>query len=307
MMDGTVTAPGRPLTASGEVRRVLYATLGLNILVAAAKIAYGYWADILSIRADGFHSVTDSLNNVIALVGVWMAGHPPDEEHPYGHAKFEIFAGGLIGLSLLFVAYDVSHEAFLRFRGTAAHLPEITGGAFAVLLGTLAVNLAVASYEERVGKRLNSPILLADATHTKSDCVVTSGVLLAVLLVRLGYPAADLIAAIGVSLFIAWAGIQVVRNNLKYLADTALVSPSQIYPLVLAVPGVASAHKLRTRGTPGAVYMDLHIQIAPHLNVVQAHQVTHSVINTIKKNVSGISDVTVHTEPARPHQRYTPL
>ena len=290
-----------------QVRRVLYVEAALNLLVAGVKIAYGYAFHVLSIRADGFHSLTDMLNNMIALGGVWVATRPPDNEHPYGHHKFELFAAGVIGLSLLLVAWNVVGDAVARFQGKVGDLPEIGATTFAVLGGTLAVNLFVAMWEAKKGRELESQVLLSDATHTKSDVLVTLGVMAAALFIHYGYPVADLVAAGGVALFIGWAGVDILRSNLRYLADTAIVDPKRVREIATAVPGVASAHKVRTRGLPGAIYMDLHIQIAPHLNVIKAHQVTHGVIDALKRGLEGIADVTVHTEPAHPHQRYTPF
>ena len=289
------------------VRRVLMVTLGLNLLVAGAKIAYGTIADSLSIRADGFHSLTDSANNLVGLVGVWLAGRPADEGHPYGHHKFEIIAAGLVGVSLLGMAYDVASGAVERLLRGHGVQPDLDFWAFVVLLVTLAINLTVASWEKRRGKALSSAMLLSDATHTRSDVLVTVGVLITVVLVRLGVPGLDVVAALGIAAFIAYAGIQVLRTNLGYLADGAVLDPGAIEKLACSVPGVASAHKVRTRGSPGRVYVDLHIQVVPTLNVVQAHRVTHWVIDVIKKHHPDVRDVLIHTEPAKPEQPFKPL
>jgi ferrous-iron efflux pump FieF len=107
--------------------------------------------------------------------------------------------------------------------------------------------------------------------------------------------------------FIAWAGIDVLRSNLRYLADGRALDADVVERVVLHVPGVASAHKIRTRGAPGAIHVDLHIQIARHLDVVTAHRVTHWVIEAIKREIPGVADVLVHTEPAREGQAYNPL
>jgi cation diffusion facilitator family transporter len=289
------------------VRHVIWVTLALNATVAVAKISYGYWADALSIRADGFHSLTDSANNLVGLIGVTVASRPADPGHPYGHHKFEILAAGLVGVSLLVMAYDVAYGAFERLTGATSALPNITAVAFVVLATTLAVNVLVARYEWRRGRELDSPFLQTDAVHTRSDVLVTAGVLIATVFVRIGYPELDLVAAALVAAFIAWTGINVLRQNLRDLLDTALVDASKVEALALDVPGVASTHKIRTRGVPGRIYVDLHIQIAPHLDVVQAHRVTHAVIDAIKAGIPTVKDVLVHTEPARPGQRYKPI
>jgi cation diffusion facilitator family transporter len=292
---------------ASAIARVLWVTLGLNAAVALAKILYGHSVHALSIRADGFHSLTDSSNNLVGLVGVWLASRPADEGHPYGHHKFEVLAAGVVGLSLLGMAYDVARGGIARLTDPAAARPNLDATALVVLLGTLAVNVGVALWEAKKGRELASPFLSSDAAHTRSDVLVTLGVLATVGLVRLGISLADVVAAIGIAGFIAWAGVAVLRTNLAYLADSARLQTAQIEAVARTVPGVASAHKVRTRGTPGSIYVDLHIQVAPHLTVVDAHRVTHWVIDAIKAQFSGVRDVLVHTEPAREGEPYEPL
>jgi cation diffusion facilitator family transporter len=293
--------------AARAVRRVLWVTLALNLGVAIAKITYGTFAHTLSIRADGFHSLTDSANNLVGLLGVWIASRPADDGHPYGHGKFEVIAAGVVGLSLLVMAFDVARGAVLRLSGVPGPLPDIDARAFVVLLGTLAVNVGVSRWEHARGKALGSPFLVSDAVHTRSDVFVTFGVLLTVIFVRSGFVVLDVVSAFGIACFIAWAGIGVLRQNLGYLADAVVLDPESVVAVACDVPGVASAHKVRTRGMPGSIYVDLHIQVAPHLTVVDGHRVTHWVIDAIKQRFSGVRDVLVHTEPARPDQRYKPM
>jgi cation diffusion facilitator family transporter len=158
-----------------------------------------------------------------------------------------------------------------------------------------------------MGERLNSPFLISDAVHTRSDVLVTVGVLVTTVLVRLGYPGFDTFAALAISGFIAWAGIGVLRANLGYLADARALDTGVIERIVLSVPGVASTHKIRTRGSPGAIYIDLHIQIARHLNTVEGHDVGHLAKDAILRAVPGVRDVLVHTEPAAPGQSFNPI
>ncbi len=285
---------------------MLWVTLGLNLAVAGSKIAYGYSTGVLSIRADGFHSLTDSVNNVVGLLGVYFSARPADASHPYGHAKFEVLAAGVVGVSLLGMAYDVLTSAASRLFGDAPP-PRLDALAFVVLASTLAVNVVVARYERRQAELLGSPFLASDAAHTSSDVAVTLGVIATVGLVNAGFTKLDSIMALGIAGFIAWAGVQVLRQNLRYLADAAAFQPDAVEAIVLQVPGVASAHKIRTRGAPGDVHVDLHVQVARHLDVVTAHRVTHWVIDAIKAKLPGVSDVVVHTEPAAEGQSFNPL
>jgi cation diffusion facilitator family transporter len=284
-------------TRNAGVRRVLWLTLGLNLLVAVLKLIYGSLTHTLSLRADGFHSLTDGSNNVLGLLGMWWAARPPDSKHPYGHEKVEVLAASAIGASLLLVAWNVVSGAIERLQH-GAHAPELNLETWAVMLLTLGINLGVARYEARRARALGSTFLASDAAHTLSDVLVTLGVVATVALIQLGYGWIDPYASCVIAVFILVTGVQVVGRNLDYLMDAAQVDEAKIRDIVCLVPGIASAHKIRTRGTPGAIRIDLHIQIAPHLDVRQAHEVTHWAIDALKHQLEGVRDVVVHTEPA---------
>jgi cation diffusion facilitator family transporter len=288
------------------VRRVLLLTLGLNAVVAALKLAYGSLTHTLSLEADGFHSLTDGGNNVLGLLGIWWATRPPDSKHPYGHEKMEVLAASAIGASLILVAWGLVSGAIDRLRH-GGETPELNWGTVIVLLGTLAINVGVARYEARAARELESTLLASDAAHTLSDVLVTLAVLVTVIVVQFGYPWLDSVATSAIAVFILVTGVQVISHNVDYLMDSAQVDEAQIRDIVGRVPGVASAHKVRTRGTPGMIRIDLHIQIAPHLNVRHAHEVTHWAIDALKREVSGVRDVVVHTEPAAEGVMYPEL
>ena len=288
------------------VRRVLWLTLGLNVLVAVLKLIYGSLTHTLSLRADGFHSLTDGSNNVLGLLGMWWAARPPDSKHPYGHEKVEVLAASAIGASLLLVAWNVVSGAIERLQH-GAEAPELNLETWAVMLLTLGINLGVARYESRRAQALGSTFLASDAAHTLSDVLVTLGVVATMALIQLGYGWIDPYASCVIAVFILVTGVQVIGRNLDYLMDAAQVDEAKIRDIVCLVPGIASAHKIRTRGTPGAIRIDLHIQIAPHLDVRQAHEVTHWAIDALKHELEGVRDVVVHTEPARDDAPYPVL
>jgi cation diffusion facilitator family transporter len=278
------------------VQLVLLATFLLNVGVAVAKLVYGWRADALSIRADGLHSVADSLNNVVALIAIWFASQPADDDHPYGHRKFEFVAAGLIGVSLLLVAFDIGRDAFERLTGDAT-VPRLDNWAYVVLIGTAMVNVLVASWEARAAKRLSSPLLGSDAHHTRSDLFVTLGVLGAVFATRMGYPAADLAIAGVVAAIVAWAGVRVLRENASYLTDAAALDPQQVLDIVTSVDGVLHAHRVRSRGGPGHLFVDLHVHVEPEMTVKRSHDLTHEVMDAVKAGIEGVAEVNVHIEP----------
>lgn len=284
-----------------RIRRVLIITLALNLVVATAKIGWGYVAGSIAMVADGLHSLFDSASNVVGLVAVGLAARPADRDHPYGHAKYETYASAAIGAMLAFAAYTVGSAAVDRLF-VGGPTPRVDAFTFAVMLATLTVNLGVTAYERTVGTRLGSEILVADASHTLSDAMVSIGVIVSLIAVRAGYPAADPLIALAVAAVIARTAVSVFRQATVTLSDTARIEPARIATVVRAVPGVLGCHHIRTRGTNAEVYVDLHIQVDPSLTIDAGHEVAEAVEREICRAFSQVVDVVAHLEPFDAYQ-----
>lgn len=246
--------------------------------------------------ADGYHSLTDGLNNVVGLVVTSFAYKPPDAGHPYGHRKFETAATAFIGLALLGVAYHLVEQAFASVAATAR---PVVGLLNWVVMGvTLLVNMFVAWYERREGERLGSPYLVADSAHTRSDIYVTLGVVASFAGARAGLPWADGVVAAGIGIFIAFLGVQVLIGSFNTLTDRAVLEPEALGAIVRAVPGVRVCRDVRTRGEQGAVYVDLVVHVDGELSLRAAHEVADRIEDVLQHAHPEIVDVVVHLEPA---------
>jgi cation diffusion facilitator family transporter len=278
------------------VRRVLLATLGLNLAVSVSKIVVGEVSDSVSMVADGFHSLMDGANNVVGLVVTAFAFAPPDEGHPYGHRKFETAASLAIGLLLLGVSYHVLTEALVR--ASQARLPEIGPWNWIVMGVTLGVNFLVSWWEAREGRRLGSPYLLADATHTRSDIYVSLGVVASFAGARAGLGAVDVVVALGIAGFIAVLAVQILVGSFHTLTDRAVIPAESLAGVVKDVPGVVSWSDIRTRGGPGSVYVDLIARVDGELTLREAHDVADAIEEAVRRTHPEVVDVVVHLEPA---------
>ncbi len=279
-----------------QIRRVLWVVLFLNLIVAIAKMGWGYFSGSVAMQADGFHSLFDGTSNVVGLIGIGMAARPPDKDHPYGHAKYETYASLAIGAMLALAAYNVGSSA-VRELMAGAEPPRVDMISFAVMLGTLAVNLTVTTYERRVGKRIGSEILIADASHTFSDIWVSLGVIVGLVAVKLGYPQADPLIAVLVAFAIAFTAWHVFKQANATLSDTARIPPVDVCARARAVEGVLGCHHVRTRGTEAEVYVDLHVQVDPSLSVEEGHRISTEVENVVCAAFDAAVDVVVHLEP----------
>ncbi|MBW6517037.1 MAG: cation diffusion facilitator family transporter [ANME-2 cluster archaeon] len=271
--------------------------LSLNLTVAFAKIAYGYLTGSISMEADGFHSLMDGGGTMVGMVGVWVASRPADESHPYGHRKHEPFASLFIALLLLITGFEVARGALLHLQEPVS--PRVTSLSFMVMLGTMAVNLFVTTLETRKGREYNSPILTADALHTRSDIFVSIGVIFSLIAVTAGFPVIDVIAGIIIALVIVKSGLDVVRETSYSLLDASVLDADMLCRIALEIEGVEDCHHIRTRGTADNVYVDLHVHVKGELSINEAHCLAHAVENQIKERVNGVKDVVVHLEPVR--------
>ncbi len=285
-----------PLERNRKIRTVLAAILAANWAVALAKVVVGLSSGAAAVTADGLHSFIDGGSNVLGLVAMSVASRPADEDHPYGHGKFEALAslgiGAMIGITMLELG-RMALDSLLHDRH-----PEVTPLMIGMMVTTLLINLAVTTLERRQGEKLKSPLLLADARHTLSDVAVSLAVLASLGLVWLGYPKADGLVTLVVLVVVARVGWGIVKQAVGILSDTARLDPLEVEALIRGVPGVLSCRDVRSRGMEGTVYVDLKIQVDPQLTTARAHELADAVEQRIQAEHPEVVDVVVHVEPA---------
>ena len=278
------------------VTKVLVQVLFLNIAVALAKLVLGYLTGAVSVISDGLHSITDSFSNVAGLVGVRVARKPPDADHPYGHRKFETIGAALIGAFLMVAMIELGRATWQRLSAGGAG-PATPALSFVVMGATIVVNLLVTTYERRAGIRLQSEVLLADATHTRSDVFTSFTVIVALTGSRLGYPLLDPLAAIVVVGFIGHAAWEIFKGASDVLADRIVIAEDDVRSVVMSVPAVMGCHEIRTRGPADYVFLDLHVWMASKTPLDQAHAVSHQVKDRLMARFPQIRDAVIHIEP----------
>lgn len=280
--------------------QILSRIFWLNLIVAVAKLGIGGVSGAVAILADGVHSLIDALANLIGLVAAKIAAQPPDEDHPYGHGRFESIATFLIGGFLMLAAWEVLQAAVGRLLSGGA--PQIGPPAFGVLLATLVVNVVVVLYERAQAARLGSRILAADAQHTLTDVLVTLSVLASLALVELGWLWADGVAALLIVAVIGRMGWRIINESLAGLVDLAPLSPQAIMETVEQLPQVAAVKQVRSRGVGGDVHVDLTVQVKPELTAEHAHNIRHAIQETVRADFPAIAEVLVTFAPGKGHQ-----
>ena len=281
--------------------RVVFAqTLVLNLIVALSKMIWGFLSGTLSMLADGFHSLLDASSNVVGIIGLSISMKPADQNHPYGHRKFEALAAmGISGLMFL-ASFQIMTEAVERITGSKQEQPEVTAVSYLIMFGTIAVNMFVSWYERRRARELRSGLLLADSQHTLSDMYSSWAVVASLVAIQMKLLIIDVVASIVIIGFILRAGFMIVISEMGSLVDEAKLDPLEVEQLVLAVPGVRSCHKIRSRGMQDHIFLDLHVQVDKDMTMENAHEISFQVERHIKSKVKGVVDVLVHLEDDNP-------
>lgn len=277
------------------VRSVLLYTLLLNLLVSTAKIAVGYATGALSIIAGGFDSLFDGLTNVIGLIAIYLSRQPPDQDHPYGHRRYEALMTLAVSALLFVTCYNLLRGAYERLLNPS--VPEVNFWSFASLLLSIAVQFTTGTYELRRGRELKSEFLIADASHTRADVLVTLGVIGGLIVVKMGYPIVDTVVALIIAVVIARMGIDIILSSTRILTDTVALDTARVAAILEQVPGVESYHHIRSRGQEDDIHLDLHIRVAPQMPSAQAHLIAHEVQHRLQGGIEGVRDVVVHVEP----------
>lgn len=290
----------RPTFPDGRadgIRRALLFVLLLNALSVALKIGVGARTGALTVLGAALESGLDMLSNVVGILAVSVAARAPDDDHPYGHEKFETLGTLGIVAFLAITCFELLRRSIDELTGLhAAPTAGLLDGVLLVL--SLGVNAFVVSYERRRGRALGSDLLLADAAHTASDVLVTALAIASLVLSHLGFVRADALLGIVVALIIAWSGFQILRGSIPILVDARAVDASRLASIVGTIPGVVGVRAARSRRTAsGRLFAEVTILVDGTTSVADAHDFTDEVERAIAREL-GTAEAIVHVEPA---------
>ncbi len=280
-------------------RRIALFSVSVGIFLAALKIYIGYRTRSTSVFSDGLEAGGDVLCSAIVFFGLWLAGKPPDKEHPYGHGRYEALAGlGVGGVLLLAGAAIFWHG--LTSASRHSFLPTY---ALYPLLLAVALKAALAATKFTTGRRISSPSLEADAWHDLTDLLSTAIALIAVGVTILDpqrFGNADQIGGVLIGLIVTGLAVQVVRRTVDNLLDTMPESSklAELRSLALRVPGALGIEKCFARRTGLKYHVDLHLEVDPLLTVSESHEIAARVRSEVKGKLSWVADVLIHVEPS---------
>ncbi|MFC3853317.1 cation diffusion facilitator family transporter [Salinispirillum marinum] len=281
-----------------DMQRVTWISTGVDFALSALKLFIGMLVRSPALIADGLHSLSDLITDFLVLIINKVAHTAPDDEHPYGHARFETLGTMIIGIVLVSIALGLAWDNAARLmRGDApanASLLAIVTAAFSLVAKELLFR-----YGMHWAKKLNSTLMEANAWHSRSDAWSSLVVLLGVIATWFGYGWLESWAALVVAALIGKMGVELTWNALQDLADRAIPQDIQrrIRTEIQAVPGVDNVHHLRTRLMGNEIYIDVHIQVSNFISVSEGHHIGDSVMSQLYHNFPDVSDITLHVDP----------
>lgn len=287
-------------TAIHTVRRATWIGLLANLALCAVKFAAGVLSHSQAVVADAVHSLSDSTTDVAVLVGSCFWGKPPDETHPYGHRRIETLVAIVVGLVLAGAGVSVALTALLTLRQPEpADSPGLL--AFAAAVVSIVCKESLYRWTLRVGSRVRSLALEANAWHHRSDALssIPTAVAVGCAVLFPRWSVLDHIGAAIVSLFILQAAFRILLPGLRELAESG--APSRVREHVADIarttPGVRDVHALRTRYVGAHLHVDLHVLVDGGISVREGHEIASSVTRRVLDRSRDVIDVVVHTEP----------
>ncbi len=281
-----------------EVQRVTLIGSAVDLSLGLAKIIGGYVASSQALIADGVHSLSDLVTDIIVLYAAKHSHREADEEHPYGHGRIETVATVVLGVALVLVSIGIGIDAIDRLFHVERLLQPTMLALYIAMVSVVAKEF-IYHYSMRIARKFRSEMLKANAWHSRTDAISSIIVVIGVIGSMAGLNYLDAIAAVGVAVMIAKIGWDLTFQSLRELIDTGL-DPERVELIrktIMDVNGVQALHVLRTRRMGGDALVDVHIQVKPNLSVSEGHHISEQVREQVVKTIDEVADVMVHIDP----------
>lgn len=280
-----------------------------NAALAVLKLVAGFWTGSLAVVGDGIDSSMDIVMSIIMLITARISNRPPDIQYAFGYKKADTIAAKALSFIIFFAGAQLAVTTIGRFFGDRPDdIPDIW--AIVVTIVSIAGKLLLSLYQFRVGKKANSPMLIANAKNMKNDVVISVSVLAGLFFtITLKLPVIDLITALAVSLWIMKVAYDIFRETNVELMDG--VEDPTVYKLIFEaiekVKEVRNPHRVRSRQINGMHMIVVDIEVDGTTSLYRAHEIAHDVEESIRHDVQDIYDIVVHVEPFGDMQTEKPM
>jgi cation diffusion facilitator family transporter len=299
---------------TSSANRVTWIGFFVNLLLTALKLAAGIVGHSGAMIADAVHSLSDFATDIVVLASFRMVDKPADKHHDYGHGKYETLATAFIGGALLLVGAGIFWSGAMKIWGSIKGEPMEGPGsiALAAAIVSIAVKECLYRYTAKVGKRINSQAVIANAWHHRSDAFSSVGTMLGIggaIVLGEKWLILDPLAAIIVSVFIVKVALEISSGSVKELIEESLdeTVEAEIIEIASSISGVANPHNLRTRRIGKDIAVDLHVRVAGDMHVVEAHAMASMIEERIRERFGRSAFISIHVEPFLPDDVPAPV
>lgn len=270
----------------------------LDLALGVVKIIIGFIGHSNALIVDGIHSLSDVASDIVILVVSRFTYSNADDDHPYGHQRFETLGTIVLGTVLVFISGAFAYDSIIRlFTRQPVEVPEWTTLVVAAI--SVVSKEWIYRYTRKVGEQINSKLIVANAWHSRTDAFSSIVVLVGVGSAMLGWLWADLTAAFAMSLYIAYIGMKFVNASAKELVDASALTPEEQQTMIntmRAVPGVLNVHDIRSRSMGPEVFIDVHICVSDKISVSEGHQIGAIMEARVKEEFPQVKDVVFHID-----------
>ncbi len=290
------TDRGKDIQARARVGLVEgWSSVIVNILLAGFKMILAVLSGSLAVAADAIHTLTDALTSFVVVLGFTLAKRPPDEQHPYGHARIESITAVVISVLLGVAAFEVLKEAAGRLLHPEPVRAEIW--IIAALIGTIVLKEFQARFSHDLGDLIESEALHADAWHHRTDAVSTGLVVIAIVAARWGLVRLDGAMGLAVAGLIAWAAVKTMREAAGPLLGQrpSAHMATEIADIARSVPGVQGVHDIMVHCYGTTTIVSLHIEVSDTQSPIHLHEMSDEIEETIARRFPG--HAVVHVDP----------
>ncbi len=276
-------------------RKAIIVGIAGNTLLVIFNFVVGTLSGSTALIAEAAHTFSDILDSSIAFIGFKIGLKPPDLEHPYGYGRAESLAGLITVIFLIIIVYEILSEVYQKFLLGGALTPPSWIAAIMALVG-ITINFSMTRYMGRIGRKINSPAIIADARHQKVDIFTSIGIFVGVAGSQLGFPILDPLVALLIAVLVLKTAYDVARDNINNILGKV---PSEdisndIKAAALSVEGTLGIHSVKVNYFGPYATADIHIEVSPNLNITEAHKISIKVEKRIINQVDIVSAVNVH-------------
>ena len=289
-----------------EIRRITIAGAVVNIVLTTLKIIAGILGRSAAMIADGVHSLSDLFSDVIVLIFTHISSKGKDRDHSFGHGKFETLATLIVSVMLVVVGADFMAKGVRKIIGVlnGEMIPVPGMVAFWAAAASIAAKEILYHVTARVGKKINSPVVMANAWHHRSDAFSSIGALAGIggaIILGDRWAILDPLASCGISIAIIAVAVKMALPSLAELLEASLPEEmeDEIREIAMSVQGVDDIHELKTRRNGISVIIDAHVVVDPDMTVVQAHDISTAVETALRSRFGAETQINIHVEPGK--------